>query len=140
MKHLIKAFSQIGFKETKGQPDNPEVLKYFNALGFDGEKLKDETAWCAAFANWVLKESGLQYQNTLNARSFLKIGAPVDVPKIGDVVVLWRKRKNSVWGHVGFFIRETPDFIYILGGNQSDRVKVSAYPKGRLLEYRRITN
>lgn len=146
MKHLKIALSQYGIKEISGKKDNPEVLKYFNALGFDGSKLKDETSWCAAFVNWVLKSADLKYQNKLNARSFLDIGVNVDDPQLGDIVVFWRgkhkdeliKGSNLKKGHVGFFIRETKSWIYVLGGNQGDQVRISAYSKSKLLEYRRI--
>lgn len=134
------ALSQARQQEVKGGQDNPEILKYFDALGFDGKKLKDETSWCAAFANWVLKEAGLKYQKTLNARSFLKIGEKVENPEMGDLVVFWRESPSSWKGHVAFYIREDSTWIYCLGGNQSDQVKISAYRKNRLLEYRRIIN
>jgi len=132
------ALSQFGIKEITGKRDNPEVLKYFNALGFDGSKLKDETSWCASFANWVLKECGLPYQKKLNARSFLDLGEPTNSPELGDVVVFWRENRSSWKGHVGFYVRQTKDWIYVLGGNQSNQVKISAYRKYRLLGYRKI--
>lgn len=133
------ALSQIGIKEIAGRKDNPEVLKYFDELGFDGAKLKDETAWCSAFVNWVAKKSGVEFTGKLTARSWLKAGEKVAKPKIGDIVVFWRESPRSWKGHVGFFIRETKDWIYVLGGNQADQVKISAYRKNRLLQYRRIS-
>lgn len=140
MKTLLEvALSQVGIKEIVGKKDNPEVLKYFNALGFDGSKLKDETSWCAAFINWCLKTASLQHQNTLTARSFLKIGQIVTIPKLGDIVVFWRESKTSWKGHVGIYIREDEEYIYCLGGNQNNQVKISKYNKNRLLGYRRIT-
>lgn len=132
------ALSQFGIKEFTGRQDNPEVLKYFDALGFDGSKLKDETSWCAGFANWVLKESGLPYQKKLNARSFLELGEPTDKPEQGDIVVFWRESPGSWKGHVGFYVKQTKDWIYVLGGNQANQVKISAYRKYRLLGYRKI--
>ncbi len=138
MEHLTKALSQIGIKEIKGQRDNPEILKYFNATGFNGTKLKDETAWCSAFMNWVCHNSGLEYPNKLNARSWLKVGWEVKKPKIGDVVVFWREDPQSWKGHVGIFIRETRNYIYCLGGNQNNQVNIKAYPKSKLLQYRRL--
>lgn len=132
------AFSQYGIKEIEGLKDNPEIIKYFDEIGFDGAKLKDETAWCSAFANWVCLKAGVESTKKLNARSWLKIGEKVETPELGDVVVFWRDSKQSWKGHVAFFVRETKDFIYVLGGNQSNQVKVSAYPKERLLEYRRM--
>jgi len=139
MKRVIDiALSQYGIKEVAGHRDNPEVLKYFNELGFDGAKLHDETSWCSAFVNWVAKQAGKPYSGKLTARSWLNVGTQVFQPEVGDVVVLWRESPQSWKGHVGFFIRQTPMHIYILGGNQNNQVKISAYPKSRLLAYKRL--
>ncbi len=138
MKHLELAFSQYGVKEISGKRDNQEILKYFNDLGFDGNALKDETAWCSAFVNWVCKESGLDYSGKLNARSWTELGCEIFEPHIGDVVVFWRESKDSWKGHVAFYINERNGFIYVLGGNQSNQVKIAAYPKERVLTYRRL--
>lgn len=133
---LNRAFSQYGIKEIVGNQDNPEVLKYFEATGHGS--LKDETAWCSAFMNWIAKESGLEISGKLTARSWLNVGEKVDNPVIGDVVVLWRESRNSWKGHVGVYVGKDDRYIYILGGNQSNQVKVSAYSKVRLLQYRRL--
>ncbi len=138
MKTIELALTQIGTKEIPGRYDNPEITKYFDEIGYDGTKLKDETAWCSAFANWVCKNAGLPYTSKLNARSWLNVGERVFSPEIGDVVVFWREDPQSWKGHVAFFVRETLDYIYVLGGNQNNQVKISAYPKHRLLEYRRL--
>jgi len=138
MEHIKLAFSQYGIREIKGEIDNQEILKYFNDLGFDGNALKDETAWCSAFVNWVCKNSCLEYSEKLNARSWIDVGFEVSEPKLGDVVVFWRESKDSWKGHVAFYVNELHGFIYVLGGNQSNQVKISAYPKERLLTYRRL--
>ncbi len=132
------AFSQYKEREIIGKADNPNILSYFDELGFDGSALKDETAWCSAFANWVCKESGLPFSGKLNARSWLEIGSKVDEPQYGDIVVFWRESKESWKGHVAFYIREKDGYIYVLGGNQNNEVNIKRYPKGRLLQYRRL--
>lgn len=132
------ALSQYGIKEIAGKKDNSEVLKYFDEIGFDGSKLKDETSWCSAFMNWVAKKSGCDYSKSLTARSWLKIGKEVQNPLIGDLVVFWREDPNSWKGHVGIFINQDEGHIYCLGGNQDNQVKISKYPKYRLLGYRRL--
>ena len=132
------ALTQIYTKEIKGIKDNIEILKYFDIMGIDGAKMKDETAWCSAFANWVAIKAGRESSGALNARSWLNVGKRVDDPKQGDVVVFWRERRNSWKGHVAFFIRETPTHIYVLGGNQGNQVSIIPYRKNRLLQYRRI--
>lgn len=41
-----------------------------------------------------------------------------------------------VQGHVGFYVGGGAGSIRVLGGNQSDRVKVSVFPTSMLLGYR----
>lgn len=137
--YLNLAFRHFGVKEITGEKDNPIIVKYFDDLGFNGSQLKDETAWCSAFANWICKEYGAKYSGKLNARSWLKVGTKIENPEVGDVVVFWRQSRESWKGHVGFFINESNDYIYVLGGNQSNQVSIKPYPKSRLLEYRKVT-
>jgi len=139
MEHLDLALTQVGIREIVGKKDNPEVLKYFDILGFDGAELKDETAWCSAFVNWVCKSSDLEFTAKLNARSWLWKGSEVDEPALGDVVVFWRGSPDSWKGHVGFYISETDGYINVLGGNQSNSVCIKPYLKSRVLTYRRLT-
>lgn len=139
MRHLEIAFSQYGIREIKGQEDNQEILKYFNDLGFDGNALKDETAWCSAFVNWVCLSSCLEYTSKLNARSWVNVGSNVVIPELGDVVVLWRESKDSWKGHVGFYINHDQNNVYILGGNQGNKVCIAPYSLDRVLTYRRLT-
>ena len=43
---------------------------------------------------------------------------------------------NACSGHVGFFVESTATEIRLLGGNQSDKVGESSYPRERLMGYR----
>ena len=137
--HIEIAFEEYGVREIKGAKDNPEILKYFQEIGYNGSQMKDETAWCSAFVNWVMKQANLSYTGKLNARSWLKIGQETTTPKLGDIVVFWREKRNSWKGHVAFYITENNDYIYVLGGNQNNQVNIAAYPKERLLSYREIS-
>ena len=47
-------------------------------------------------------------------------------PREGDIVVFERVGRG---GHVGFYRSDQGDSISVLGGNQSNRVKASSYPK-----------
>jgi uncharacterized protein (TIGR02594 family) len=149
IKHFVTAMSQYGIQEKPGIEDNPEILKYFDALGYDGLRLKDETAWCAAFMNWCLMEAGHHGTGKLYAMSFLNVGSEVEgEPQLGDIVVLYRGRMGDTIagtdiqkGHVGIFVNQDPTDpgrIAILGGNQSNRVKISKYPMERVLSIRRL--
>lgn len=138
MNIIQTALSQYGVKETVGSKDHPQIINYFTSLGFDGNKLHDETAWCSAYANWVAKTAGYEFSGQLTARSWLTVGVSTATPEIGDVVVFWRASPKSWKGHVGFFIKETKRYVYVLGGNQSNKVCIKAYPKNRVLDYKKL--
>lgn len=132
---LIIAISQFGIKGALGSAHNPRILKYFSDIGHAWVQ-DDETAWCAAFVNWCLLRAGMPHTGKLNARSFLKYGVETVKPQLGDIVVLWRISPTSAYGHVGFYITEQQNTVYILGGNQSNAVNVTAFPKSQVLGYR----
>jgi uncharacterized protein (TIGR02594 family) len=133
------ALSQYGISEVAGDKHNQIILNYFNEIGHTWVTT-DETAWCSAFMNWIAMNCNKERSEKLNARSWLKIGAEVQNPGIGDVVVFWRESKDSWKGHVGMFINEVDGWIFTLGGNQNNQVCIKAYPKSRLLGYRRLGN
>lgn len=139
MNSLIStALSQYGVKEIRGSKDHPQIVNYFTSLGFDGAKFKDETAWCSAFASWVAKQAGYEHSSKLTARSWLTVGTSSNNPQPGDVVILWRESPNSWKGHVAFLIKESKRYVYLLGGNQGNSVSIKAYPKNKVLDYRKL--
>ncbi len=137
-KLLEIALSQYGIREIVGKRDNPEVLKYFDILGYDGARLKDETAWCSAYINWCAITAGLPYSGKLTARSWLNVGTKVTEPQLGDLVIFSRGNPKGWKGHVGVFIRKENGAIYTLGGNQGNQVNITPYTENRLLGYRRL--
>ncbi len=137
MKPLQIALTEYGNHDILGAQNNPDVLKYYKKIG-QGWVTDDDTAWCAAFVGYCLEMAGILSTKLLNARSYLKWGKPTVTPQMGDIVVFWRISPNSAYGHVSFFIRERDGLIYCLGGNQSDQVCISTYPKSMVLGYRTL--
>jgi len=133
------ALREHGVEETIGGMHNPVILQYFRECGHSWVK-DDETAWCSAFMNAMALRAGLEYTGKLNARSWLDIGEEIESPMPGDVVIYWRGSIESWKGHVGIFINYDEDGKHIntLGGNQSNKVCISGYDKGRLLGFRRL--
>ena len=128
------AKTQIGVEEFAGEAHNDEVLKYFDRINHQWVK-NDELAWCAAFVGYCLETAGVTSTKKLNARSYLDFGIETDNPQQGDVVILSRGT-NPAFGHVGFFEKFDKDRIYLLGGNQGNKVKVSGYKRHRILSVR----
>lgn len=135
--HLIIALQEFGIAFVAGEKNNPRVLEYFHSCGQDWVT-NDDTPWCAAFLNFVLKKAGMENSGRLNARSFLEIGEEIKKPQIGDVVILWRGSKEGALGHCGIFISEIENTIYILGGNEDGAVKIKGFSNTNLLGYRRM--
>ena len=134
MSRLLKiALSQYGVTEIPGVENNPEIIKYFKEIGHDWVE-GDELSWCSAFMGWCALQKDFEGSDALDARSWLKVGRKVEIEE-ADVVVFWRVSKDDWRGHVGIPIREQDDIIWTLGGNQSNQVRISAYPKDRLLAY-----
>lgn len=137
MKPFEIALSEFGISEISGKVHNPKVVQYFKEIGHKWVN-DDETAWCAAFVNWCLVKAGMPQTGSLAARSFLTYGVSTKKPVLGDIVVFWRISKSSAYGHVGFVVRMTENFVYVLGGNQSDAVNIQRFPKTQVLDFRQI--
>ncbi len=135
----------VGIEEVGGSLDNPAILAM---LRLDNKWPEgDEVPWCSAFTNHICWLARLPRSKDLRARSWLTIGKGINLDKAepGDIIVLKRGKGEQPGpevldapGHVGFYAGRFGEFIEILGGNQSDTVKVSRYPTKRLLGVRRL--
>jgi uncharacterized protein (TIGR02594 family) len=134
-KLLEIAYAEIGVKEIAGEDDNSRIIEYKQSTP-SVINTHDEIAWCASFVNWVLKQAGIVGTGNPMARSFMPWGFGINVPTRGCITILKRGAPPS--GHVGFFItRKSPgNWIQVLGGNQSDQVKLSFYPESDVIGYR----
>ncbi len=135
----------VNTKEVGGKVDNPAILAM---LTLDAKwPSNDEVPWCSGFVNWICWHVRFPRSKDLRARSWLTVGKgiPLDDAEPGDIIVLKRGGGDQPGpevldapGHVGFYAGRFAGFIEVLGGNQSDTVKVSRYPAKRLLGVRRL--
>lgn len=141
--YLKLAAEDVGLKEaTSYGTSNPEVEKYvIKTIGKRMDVI--ETPWCAYWAGGILEFSGYPSSKSGMARSFLNWGEFVDRHddsnwKQGDIVVLWRGRRNDgVTGHVGFLVAWDLNSVILLGGNQGDQVCFQEFPRSKILGLRR---
>jgi uncharacterized protein (TIGR02594 family) len=127
------ARAEIGVSEYEGPDDNPRIVEYHQSTSL--RAADDEVAWCSAFMNWCMKQAGLTGTGSAAARSWLNWGRPLDAPARGCIVV-FRRGSNPVQGHVAIFVRQSGAFLDVLGGNQSNQVKIAPYPAVNVLSYR----
>ena len=131
------AFEEIGTREVRGHHDNRRIQEYLATVNLGHNH--DETAWCSAFANWCMRQAGIQGTGRANARSWLtwaNTDACLDRPCFGAVTILWRGQRNGWQGHVAFYTGESQGKLLLLGGNQNNQVCIREYAANRVLGYR----
>lgn len=128
----------IGTREIPGSKHNPVIVQWLRRLATWVHD--DETPWCSAFVDHCAREAGYESTGKLNARSWLDVGDKIHIraARQGDVVIFSRGNPDGWQGHVGFIDSIVPNHIRTLGGNQSDSVNISSYPKSSVLGIRRL--
>jgi uncharacterized protein (TIGR02594 family) len=126
---LYIAEDEIGEKEVPGLNHNPRIIEYHRETTLSATT--DEVPWCSSFVNWVMKRAGYTPTRSAAARSWATYGKETP-PVQGCIVVLTR----NGGGHVGFYVKSSANYVWVLGGNQSNAVNISAYPKSRVIAYR----
>lgn len=94
------------------------------------------TPWCGAFVATVSKRAGKKVPSGhLRAASWKRVGKGISLKNArkGDLVIIRTKRGH----HVGFYVGRKNGRVQVLGGNQSNMVKVSNYRAGSVQTVRR---
>lgn len=132
-KHLDIALSYVGLKEIKGLTHNPTIVGWLHQFARNVKtrfiKMRgDEIAWCAVFVSHCLAAAGMQETGSALAASYVTYGKPSKLIP-GAVIVIRRKKRgpdkstgSRAGNHTGFLLRATKDRLYIVGGNQGNRV------------------
>jgi uncharacterized protein (TIGR02594 family) len=115
------------------------ILDYFDATDFRPKPTSVTTPWCGAFAAHCMHASGNRTvaasvpKGAAAAASWKTWGTALPWPSStipeGAVVVLSPN-------HVGFFAGLDGDRVVLLGGNQSDRVDRTPFPKAQVVAVR----
>lgn len=134
------AKKEIGTHEVAGRSANPRVIEYHQSTDLKAQS--DEVAWCASFVNWALSKAGVRGTRSAAAASFASWGAKTE-GRYGVIAVIYNagaanSSLSRSGNHVGFLVEETSSHFILLGGNQSDSVKISSFSKRkwRLKAYR----
>ena len=136
----------VGIMEVPGSTANPQILAM---LKLDQQWPEDDSVpWCSGFVNYIAWLLRLPRSKSLRARSWLTVGEVIrleDAESGFDVVIFKRGGGDQPGpdvidapGHVGFFAGVVGENVLVPGGNQSDSVRLSRYPKSRLLGVRRL--
>lgn len=130
---MAEAARLYGLREGAGAADNPEIINFAKVL--DIPYANDEVPWCGLFVGHCIGATLPQEPlptGLLSARSWTTLGSRTE-PRVGAVMVFWRKSPDAWEGHVGFYAGQRGSQFLILGGNQNDSVSYAWQPRANLL-------
>ena len=104
---------------------NQRIHDYFLATSYH-PGIGTHEAWCSAFANWCMRQAGLQGTNLAAAASWLDWGVELSTPRHGCVMVIhWAGSHSGSGNHVTFFDHDAGDHVFYFGGNQTHQHQIS---------------
>lgn len=130
---LIRAIGEMNVEEFAGAEANPRILEYFSSTSFHASD--DLVPWCSAFVSWCLEQAGVKSTRSAAARSYLNWGESIQKGIQGAIVILSRGN-DLTKGHVGFWWSEDLTQVYLLSGNQRNKVCVQGFPKKDIIGIR----
>lgn len=127
------AQGELGQSEISGSKDNARIVYYH---GFTTLKATDdETPWCSSFMCAAHETQGIRSTRSAAAKSWATWGKEGD-GSVGDIAVF----KRTGGHHVAFInkkFQRGASVVNVLGGNQSNKVRVSDYDASNLIAIRR---
>ena len=126
MKVLLEEYNNFSLNRS----NNSRIREYHKVGG--GINADYKTAWCASFANWVLKNSGVSDKTCASSQEMCYFLKKIDKPYYGSILVLSsynNKGEKTGHGHVTFItdITSNKKQYICLGGNQGGKIKYSKY-------------
>lgn len=128
------AHAFIGLKEDVGDKHgNDLIIGWAEPMGIKDYTNSKTIPWCGLFVSHCFFENGIEIvEDPLWALNWAKWQEPLKEPCFGCLLVF----KRSGGGHVGFYVSEDKYNYHVLGGNQSDMVKIAAVKKEQCVAYR----
>lgn len=132
------ALRDAGLKEMPGAASEPRIRAAILAAASWLNPDDSRTAWCGCIRGlWGLETGTGVPRDHFRAANWAEWGEPVPGglknAKEGDTIVMTRTGGN----HVCLFVRQNATHVWCFGGNQSDAVNVTRFPKERVTHVRR---
>lgn len=124
LKEVFMEEAASGIVEYDGRDANPRIMEYLATTTI--KATDDATPWCSAMMNWAVIQLGMTGTDSAASASWEKWGEGLKKPSDGCIIGFVRQDGS---GHVGIFIGEDEYNYKILGGNQSNTVKISNFAK-----------
>lgn len=131
---IIEAKRYIDLKEGPGKSNNKIILGWAEDIGgwVADFYIGDDIPWCGLFIAMCVRNALPDEplpNNPLGAGQYVKFGRKLEKPVYGALGVFKRPGGH----HTGWIVGEDSGVFRVLGGNQSDSVRISLVSKDRLL-------
>jgi uncharacterized protein (TIGR02594 family) len=118
------ALREIGVVEDVRPGKSHSRIEAYHALTRGGAS-SDEVPWCSSFTCWTMEQAGIASTRSKAASSWRAWGEAV-TPRLGAVVLFSKSDTDAKGtGHVGIALGVSGGEVYVLGGNQKNRVSVA---------------
>jgi uncharacterized protein (TIGR02594 family) len=120
-------------KEVPGNTHSERILEYHTHTTL--KSTTDEIPWCSAAMCCCFDEIGLGSPRSAAARSWIGFGQKLKEFRLGAIAVFERGDPNSISGHVAIALNEDNGIVTVIGGNQSNSISITKFPKTKLIAY-----
>lgn len=120
------AEKEIGVKETPSINTSNERIEMYHSFT-DLGRAPEDYAWCSSAMCYVFESAGIKSTRDTAASSWRMWGEPCQA-RYGAILV---------WDHhVGLYVYQDRRNYWVLGGNQADEFRVSAFKKTNVIAIR----
>lgn len=116
--------AEIGVVEDTRPARSHQRIEQYHAVTRGG-RADDAVPWCSSFVAFVFEQAGIVSTRSKMAASWSTWGEAV-APRLGAVAVFGKTDLDAGGtGHVGIALGVSSGEVYVLGGNQRNRVSVA---------------
>jgi uncharacterized protein (TIGR02594 family) len=132
---IAVALGEIGVVEDLRKGKSTPRVEQYHAITRAGPAV-DDVSWCASFVSWCLEMGGVSSTKSKTAASYTAWGVACEL-KFGAVVFFGTQDKDAGHtGHVGFCVGVSGEDVFLLGGNQNQRVEIGVRKKANVTAIR----
>lgn len=129
------ALAEIGVVEDTRPGKSLARIEDYHAVTYAG-RAPDDVSWCSSYLCYAFETAGIKSTKSKTAASWATWGVAV-TPRQFAVCVFGKKDKDAGGsGHVGICLGISGTELYLLGGNQTNKVSIATRKTADVVAWR----